>query len=80
MSPQLKAALVRALIGATISFGLTFFTALQGADASVGKSAITAAVSAFTYLAARGAAEGFYDTGRQANGNVKAGDVRGTPG
>jgi hypothetical protein len=73
MTPQLKTALVRALIGGIICMGVTFFSALAANGA--GPAAIAAGSAFFAYLSARGAAEGFYDQGREQKGDVRAGDV-----
>jgi hypothetical protein len=73
MTPQLKTALVRALIGGTICMGVTFFSAVAADGA--GPAAIAAGGAFFAYLSARGAAEGFYDQGRDQKGDVRASDV-----
>ena len=74
LSDQFKVALVRALIGAFISAGLTFFATVTTSGAAA--AGIAAGTAGFTYLAARGFAEGAYDTRRQENHRVIAGDVR----
>ena len=82
MSEQLKAALIRGLIGAFFIFCLTFFTTLQTApklkkgETKTSQAAISGAVAAFTYIVTRGGVEGLYDKRRQENGDVKAGDVK----
>ena len=73
MTPQLKTALVRALIGGIICMGVTFFSALAADGA--GPAAISAGGAFFAYLSARGAAEGFYDQSRDQKGDVRASDV-----
>ena len=73
MTPQLKTALVRALIGGIICMGVTFFSAVAADGA--GPAAIAAGSAFFAYLSARGAAEGFYDQGRDKKGDVRASDV-----
>lgn len=73
MTPQLKTALVRALIGGIICMGVTFFSAVAADGA--GPAAISAGSAFFAYLSARGAAEGFYDQSRDQKGDVRASDV-----
>lgn len=81
MSAQLKAALIRGLIGAFFIFLLTFFTTLQSAPdlrpgQTLGAAAgINGAVAALTYIVARGGVEGLYDHARNQHGNTKPGDV-----
>jgi hypothetical protein len=82
MSPQLKAALIRGLIGAFFIFWLTFFTTLQSAPSVRagqtlgGAAAINGAVAALTYIVGRGGIEGLYDHARNQQGNTKPGDVK----
>jgi hypothetical protein len=77
MTPQLRTALVRALIGGIICMGVTFFSAVAADGA--GPAAIAAGGAFFAYLSARGAAEGFYDQSRDQKGNVRASDVGARP-
>jgi hypothetical protein len=79
MSAQLKAALLRALIGGILVAGAAFFTALGSTDATVGKALIPAGSAFFSYVVARGLGEGQYDTNRDNQGNVKPGDVGAEP-
>jgi hypothetical protein len=74
MSAQLRAALVRAVVIGVLTFGATFFTAVQSQPAS--KAAAVAAASFFSIVLARGFGEGGYDANRQKNGDVKEGDVK----
>jgi hypothetical protein len=77
MTPQLRTALVRALIGGIICMGVTFFSAVAADGA--GPAAIAAGSAFFAYLSARGAAEGFYDQSRDQKGDVRASDVGAHP-
>jgi hypothetical protein len=77
MTPQLRTALVRALIGGIICMGVTFFSAVAADGA--GPAAIAAGGAFFAYLSARGAAEGFYDQSRDQKGDVRASDVGARP-
>ncbi|MDQ3986896.1 MAG: hypothetical protein M3280_10435 [Actinomycetota bacterium] len=82
MSEQLKAALIRGLIGAFFIFCLTFFTTLQSApklkrgESKTTQAAVSGAVAAFTYIVTRGGVEGLYDQRRQDKDDVKPGDVK----
>lgn len=64
MSLQLRAALIRGLIGAFFIFWLTFFTTLQSAPGlrpgqTLGAAAaVNGAVAALTYIVGRGGIEG----------------------
>ncbi len=73
MSDQLKAALLRAIIGAIVSAGSAFFAVLATADA--GKAAIAAGSAFFGGFIARGFGEGTYDTRRARQHRTKPGDV-----
>jgi hypothetical protein len=79
MTPQLQAATIRALYGAVISAALTFLTTFQMTAFDEPRrleiSAVAAGVAFFTYMMARGVAEGLIDSGRQASGNVTPADV-----
>jgi hypothetical protein len=77
MTPQLRTALVRGLIGGIICMGVTFFSAVAADGA--GPAAIAAGGAFFAYLSARGAAEGFYDQSRDQKGDVRASDVGARP-
>lgn len=60
MSPQLTTALIRASLGGIITAGVAFFGQLA-AGVSVGRAGIATGLTFFTYLAARGGAEGLID-------------------
>jgi hypothetical protein len=75
VSAQLRAALLRAVIGGIFVAGAAFFTALGATDATVVKALIPAGSAFFSYVVARGLGEGQYDTSRDQSGNVKPGDV-----
>ena len=74
LNPQLQAALLRAiglaLTAAVVTGGIAL---LQGSNWKVAAGLALAAAGAS--LGYRGAAEGFYDSHRQAHGNVKPSDV-----
>lgn len=74
MSEQLKAALIRALIGATLASAGVFFATL-GTDADW-RQIIAATGAAFvTFAGWRVLGEGLYDQTRADRGDVKPGDV-----
>ncbi len=75
MSSQLVEALKRALIGAFVTAGATFFTALQS-GASDRDAAISAGAGFFTYIVVRGGFEGQFDAVRQERGDIIPSDVR----
>ena len=83
MSEQFKAALTRAVLGAVLAFCLTFLTTYAATDHDNPRRMeivlIAAATAGVTYFAQRGAAEGWYDTNRQVNGNIKPSDVGALP-
>lgn len=75
MSEQLKAALIRALVGALIASSLVFFTAL--ADETNGWREIVSVTGAafFGYAGFRTLFEGGYDTWRASRNDVQPADV-----
>ncbi len=58
--------MVRALIGAVLTAGLTFFTTLQAVNApnEIAKAGMAAGAAFFGYMVTRGAAEGLIDSNR----------------
>lgn len=78
ITPQLKAAVLRALGLAVVAAGTTFFTALGG-GATLQVAAVSAGGAAFAALGIRGAIEGLYDGKRAATGDVKPADVGQAP-
>ncbi len=78
MSEQMKAATIRALYGALLTAALTFLTTYQlgrGGAYQLEDAAIAAGTTLLGYLIARGMAEGWIDTARQASGRVSKADV-----
>lgn len=78
MTPQLKAAVARAIVGGVLTGLLSFLTVLQqqaGQADRVENAGIVGAIALVSYLVARGAAEGIIDSGRAADGDVQPSDV-----
>jgi len=74
ITPQFQAATIRALYGAVLTGGLVAITTYQ--TTGRGRDAILAGGASFVgYMITRGAAEGFIDSSRQANGRVTPADV-----
>jgi hypothetical protein len=83
VSNQFKAAIARAVGGALLAFCLTFLSTYQVTEPENPRrteiTVVAAASAAFTYLASRGVAEGWYDTSRQKVGDIHASDVGALP-
>jgi uncharacterized membrane protein len=83
VSNQFKAAAARAVGGALLAFCLTFLGTFQVTEPENPRrmeiTIVAAASAAFTYLASRGVAEGWYDTHRQQTGQIRASDVGALP-
>ncbi len=74
MTEQLSSAFVRALLTSLVSAGTTGIATRQaGADRAI---ILATTITAFlTPFVTRGGLEGFYDSNRQKNGDVRSGDV-----
>lgn len=83
MSEQFKAAIARAVGGALLAFCLTFLGTYAITEPDNPRrteiTIVAAGTAFFSYLASRGAAEGWYDTSRQMNGQIKVSDVGALP-
>lgn len=77
-TPQLKAAVLRALQVALGAAALSFLGSLQQGQ-PVRAALIIAGLAALAALGIRGAGEGLYDSRRAAVGDVKPGDVGALP-
>lgn len=74
MTPQLQAALLRAVLvalGAFLTSAVTAYTATGSANAALAAGL----AAALATLGIRGGAEGLYDSHRAATGKVQASDV-----
>jgi hypothetical protein len=78
LPPQLRAAILRALYGALLSFAIATLVALQQGQ-PIRVAVLTGASVAVAYLAARGGVEGLYDSQRAKIGLVKDSDVSALP-
>lgn len=69
MTPQLIAAMVRALIGAVLTAGGTFFATYQAVEPpdAIAKAGMAAGAAFFTYMITRGGLEGLIDSNREPN-------------
>lgn len=74
MNATEKAALIRGLYNALMTFGVTFFTSYLTTDV-MRDSLIIAAIAAFGVLGFRAGGEGVYDSHRQKTGAVTPADV-----
>lgn len=75
MSEQLGEALKRAVLGAIVTAGATFFGAMQTGK-QWEEAAVAAGAAAFTYILVRGGFEGQFDANRAERGDVIPSDVR----
>lgn len=78
MSPQYREALIRAVIGATLTAAIAAVTALQ-LDQSTRDAILTGLLTWLTYVVTRLGIEGTYDTSRANSGEVKTSDVGAVP-
>ena len=74
MNATEKAAFIRGLYNAAMTFGVTFFTSYLTTDVA-DESLLIAAIAAFGVLGFRAGAEGLYDSARQKAGSVTSADV-----
>lgn len=75
-TPQLQAALMRAVIGSIMAF-LTTAGVTEALTNGQWKLALSlGGISVVTYLVWRGGLEGLYDAYRAATGNVRPGDIQ----
>lgn len=77
-TPQLQAAVLRALLIAAGAAALAFLEGLQQGQ-PVRSALIIAGLAALAALGIRGVGEGLYDSRRAAVGDVKPGDVGALP-
>lgn len=78
-TPQVKAALMRAIIGSVMAFGATAGVAEALTNGQWRIAATLGGTAVVTYLVMRGGLEGLYDAYREAIGNVKPGDIQAYP-
>lgn len=75
-TPQVKAALMRAIIGSVMAFGATAGVAEALTNGQWRIAATLGGTAVVTYLVMRGGLEGLYDAYRAATGNVRPGDIQ----
>lgn len=78
-TPQVKAALMRALIGSVMAFLSTAGVADALTNGQWRLAATVGGAAVVAYLVMRGGLEGLYDAFRAASGIVKPGDIQAYP-